>query len=102
MTAEALARRRARYLTGLAWHAGAYVILSACFAGLDLLGDRMFGWSIWIMAVWGLALAFHGLAYLVDGTGLEARRTRAYLRKRNVEKGPLGVDGYQGVARRSP
>ncbi len=85
MTPGARARRRARYLTGLAWHAGAYAILCIGFVGLDLLGDRALSWSYWIMAVWGIALAFHGLAYLVDGTGLEERRMRRYLRRRDAD-----------------
>ena len=85
MTPEARARRRARYLTGLAWHAGTYLTINIGFMALDLLGDRALSWSYWIIAVWGIALAFHGLAYLIDGTGLEDRKTRDYLRNRGTD-----------------
>jgi hypothetical protein len=56
------------YLTGLQWHAGAFVILNVFFLTLDLaLGQPGAQWAYWITGFWGLALAFHVLAYLVDG-----------------------------------
>jgi hypothetical protein len=77
---EELAQRRARYLSGLVWHAGAFVIINAFFWGLDLLvGEPGIQWAIWITVFWGFALAFHALAYLVDGRQLERRRAQRYL-----------------------
>jgi hypothetical protein len=79
-TAEELAHRRAKYLTGLIWHAGAFVIINVFFWLLDLLvGEPGIQWSIWITVFWGFALAFHALAYVVDGRQLEERRARRYL-----------------------
>jgi hypothetical protein len=79
-TSEELAHRRARYLTGLIWHVGAFVIINAFFWLLDLLvGEPGIQWAIWITVFWGFALAFHALAYVVDGSQLEQRRARRYL-----------------------
>ncbi len=74
------ARSRARYLTGLMWHIGAFVILNAFFWTLDLVvGESGVQWAFWITLFWGLALAFHVLAYLVAGRQVEDRKTREYL-----------------------
>jgi hypothetical protein len=78
---EALARRRAGYLTGLLWHAGAFLIINTCFWILDLaLAGGGLDWAYWITGVWGFALAFHALAYLIDGRGIEERKFEQYLR----------------------
>lgn len=77
---ETQARRRARYLTGLLWHAGAFAIINAFFWVLDLtLAGGGLDWAYWITGFWGFALAFHALAYLIDGRGLEQRRVETYL-----------------------
>lgn len=73
------ARRRAEYLSGLLWHAGTFVIINAFFWALDLWGGRGLQWSLWITLGWGLALAFHALAYYVDGRGLKTRKAQEYL-----------------------
>jgi hypothetical protein len=60
--------RRARYLTGVMWHAGAFLIINVFFWVLDLLvGQAGVQWAYWITLFWGFALAFHVLAYLVVG-----------------------------------
>lgn len=75
-----LAHRRAAYLTGLLWHVGAFVILNGFFWLLDLfVGQDGAQWAYWITAVWGLALLFHVLAWLIDGRQLERRLTDRYL-----------------------
>lgn len=79
-TPEARARRRAAYLTGLLWHTGAFLIINAFFWLLDLgLGEGGLDWAFWITGVWGFALAFHALAYLIDGRGVEERKYDQYL-----------------------
>ena len=83
LTPEAQARNRARYLTGLVWHAGAFLIINVFFWVMDLtLGASGLDWAPWITAVWGFALAFHALAYLVAGRQMEDRKTRQYLEDR--------------------
>lgn len=81
-TAEELARRRAHYFTGLVWHAGAFLIVNLCFWALDLtLGQGGLQWAYWITGPWAFALAFHVLAYYVDGRQLEERKTDQYLQE---------------------
>ena len=75
---EVRARQRAKYLTGLLWHAGTFVIINAFFWLLDGLGAGGINWSPWITLFWGLALAFHALAYWIDGRQIEDRKTREY------------------------
>lgn len=66
--------RQAKCLEGLMWHAGTFLIINAFFWILDLfVGDGGFDWALWITGVWGFALAFHALAYAVDGRGAARR-----------------------------
>ena len=78
-TPEARAQRRAEYWTGLSWHAGAFFIINAFLWSLDLIGGQGIQWSFWITLTWGFALAFHALAYYVDGRGLEQMKAEEYL-----------------------
>jgi len=80
-SAERRARRRAAYLTGLMWHVGAFVIINAFFWALDLAGAGGLQWAFWITAAWGFGLAFHALAYFVDGRDVERLKTQQYLEK---------------------
>lgn len=80
--AEALrsARARAKSLADLLWHIGAFVIVNAFLWLMDLtLGDGGADWAYWITVFWGLALAFHVLAYLIGGRQLVERKTQEYL-----------------------
>ncbi len=82
LTTELRARQRARYLVGLIWHLGTFTIINGFFWILDWsIGQAGVQWAPWITAVWGLALAFHVLAYLVDGRGVERRLTEGYVRR---------------------
>ncbi len=88
-TPEARALRRAKYLTGLLWHAGAFVIINAFFWIMDLgLGAEGLQWSFWITAGWGFALAFHALAYFVDGRQLQDRKSHQYLEEERRREAP--------------
>ncbi len=78
------AARRAKYLTGLLWHVGAFAIINAAFWLLDLfVGEPGAQWAYWIIAFWGFALLFHVLAWFIDGRQLERRRTQAYIDDEN-------------------
>ena len=75
-----LAARRAKSFTDLAWHIGAFVILNVMFWALDLfIGQSGLQWAYWITGAWAFALAFHVLAYLIDGRDLQERKTQQYL-----------------------
>jgi hypothetical protein len=74
------AERRATYLTGLLWHIGVFLIINGFFWAIDLaLGEEGVQWAMWITAIWSFALAFHVLAYLIDGRQVRERKTRQYL-----------------------
>jgi hypothetical protein len=77
---EARAVQRAKYLTGLLWHVGVFVIINAFFWFLDaFVGVAGFQWAYWITLFWGIALAFHALAWFIQGRQLEERKTAEYL-----------------------
>ena len=81
------AKRRAHYLAGLIWHVGAFTIINVVFWMMDLfLGQGGLQWAYWITAGWGFGLAFHALAYLVDGSQLEEHKTRKYMERELHEK----------------
>jgi uncharacterized membrane protein YhaH (DUF805 family) len=80
LTTEERAQRRAKYLTGLIWHLGTFLIINAFFWLLDILvGQNGVQWAFWITLFWGLALLFHALAWFIDGRQLERRRAQLYL-----------------------
>ena len=79
-TIEELAERRARYLTGLLWHIGAFAIINVFFLTIDLfLGAPGLQWAFWVTISWGFALAFHVLAWLIDGRQVERRSAARYV-----------------------
>lgn len=87
-TPQSRAARRASYLTGLMWHAGAFVIINVFFWILDAWGAGGINWSYIITIFWGFALAFHALAYWVDGRQVEQRKTEQYLREERDRNQP--------------
>lgn len=76
---EARAAERAKYLTGVMWHVGAFVIINAFLWLIDAWGAGGVNWAYLITVGWGFALAFHLLAYVVEGRQVEERKTRQYL-----------------------
>ena len=77
---EERARTRAHSYTGLMWHIGAFVILNALVWLPDLALEQSGAqWAGWITAAWGFALAFHALAYIIDGRGVEERKAKQFL-----------------------
>lgn len=81
------AHRRARYWTGLVWHTGSFLIVSSFFWLLDLgLGQSGSQWWYWITIPWAFALAFHALAYYVDGRQLEDRKAEQFDRESNHDR----------------
>jgi len=79
---EERARDRAKYRTGLMWHVGVFVVINAFFWTLDLVvGQAGLQWAYWITLFWGVALAFHIVAYLIDGRQIEDRSADKYLKE---------------------
>ena len=93
LSEEQLAQQRARYLTGLLWHVGVFVIINVFFWSLDLLvGVDGLQWAYWITGFWGLALLFHVLAWLIDGRQVERRRAQHYLDQERGTAPPVRGD----------
>lgn len=78
-TPEKWARKRARYLSALLWHAGTYLIINAFFWILDYWGQSGLDWAHVISLFWGIALAFHALGYYIDGRQLERHMEQQFL-----------------------
>jgi len=79
-TPEERARERAKSYTGLLWHIGVFVVINAFLWLLDAtVGAAGIQWAYWVTLFWGLALAFHVVAYLVDGSGFEERKYQKFL-----------------------
>lgn len=80
------AQQRAHFLTGLEWHVGTFVIINIFFWFIDIgLGQGGVQWAFWIAIPWSFALAFHALAYLIDGRQIEERKTREFIRQEEHE-----------------
>ncbi|MBG7606043.1 MAG: 2TM domain-containing protein [Actinobacteria bacterium] len=81
-TPESRAQKRAKSYTDMLWHIGVFIVINAFLWILDLVtGAEGIQWAYWITIFWGLALAFHVVAYLVGDSGLEERKYRKTLAK---------------------
>lgn len=72
-TPEARARKRAKNFTDLMWHVTVYVIVNV-FMWLIAPGA-----AFWVTVPWGVGLAFHIAAYVLDERGGQDRRYQRYL-----------------------
>lgn len=82
---EARARKRAKDLTDVIWHAGTFVIINVFLWALDVITTPGVQWAYWITITWGIGLAFHVLSWMVEGRDVEARATERYLRELEAE-----------------
>jgi MFS family permease len=74
LTDEQLAQKWAKYLTGMLWHVGAFIIINVFFWLLDLLvGQEGLQWAFWITLSWGFALLFHVVAWFIGGRQLDPK-----------------------------
>ena len=72
-TPEERARKRVNNFTGLMWHIATFVIINGF---LWLITPKA---AFWVTITWGIGLAFHIAAYLLDERGGQQRRYRRYL-----------------------
>jgi hypothetical protein len=72
-TPEERARKRVDNFTGLMWHIASFVIVNAFL--WVIVPEAAF----WVTIPWGVGLAFHIAAYLLDERGGQDRRYQRYL-----------------------
>ncbi|MCP4304163.1 MAG: 2TM domain-containing protein [bacterium] len=72
-TPEGRARKRLNEFTGLMWHIATFVIANV------FLWVIAPGAAIWVTIAWGVGLAFHVAAYLLDESGFQQRRYQRFL-----------------------
>ena len=75
------AQARAKYLVDLLWHIGAFVIVNGFLWLIDAATGGGITWAWYVTIAWGFGLAFHVLAYLIDGRQLRQRKADDYLRR---------------------
>ena len=78
---EEQARKRAKSLVDLLWHLGVFVIVNAFIWLQDYYTGGGIEWAFWVTIPWGMGLAFHGLAYLLEASRFEDRKTKEYMGK---------------------
>jgi len=57
-------------------HAGSYLIVNAFLIAVWALTGAGYPWFLWVMAAWGVGLAFHVFSYLAGGSRGAAARER--------------------------
>ncbi len=80
-TPEERAARRADDLTGLYWHLAVYVVINAFLWALDWFQGGGLQWAYWVTVLWGIGVAFHTAAYLIDDSGFKERKYRQFLQE---------------------
>lgn len=64
---------RSKVREGFVWHLGTYLIMMGFFAAIAVMADTGFRWVLWVAIPWGLGIAFHALAFVIEGTRLVRR-----------------------------
>ncbi len=76
---EERARRRVDQFVGLMWHTAAFIIVNAFLWGLDIVQGGGLEWAFWTTIPWGLGLAFHVAAYLLEESRFKDRKYQSFL-----------------------
>ena len=80
-TPEARARKRARALTDLMWHVGAFVLVNAFLWIQDIAAGGGVDYAYWTTIPWGVGLLAHIIAFFYSQRGLEDRKYDQYLKE---------------------
>lgn len=78
-TPEARARKRAKDLSALLWHAGVFVLVNAFLWIQDIAAGGGLEYAYWTTIPWALGLGFHALAYFLGERRLEERTYERFL-----------------------
>lgn len=85
-TPEQRARKRAKEFVGLLWHVATFFIVNPFLWGIDIVTGNGVNWAYWVTLAWGIGLAFHVAAYLLDDSGFEDRFYRKFLAEEQERK----------------
>lgn len=77
-TPQERADKRVKSFTDLMWHIATFVIVNGFLWAIDLTQGGA-DWAYWVTLGWGIGLAFHVAAYLLDSNGGQSRRYQRYL-----------------------
>ncbi len=77
-TPQERADKRVKSFTDLMWHIATFVIVNGFLWAIDLMQGGA-DWAYWVTLSWGIGLAFHVAAYLLDNNGGQSRRYHKYL-----------------------
>ena len=72
-TPEQRAHKRVQNFTGLMWHLATFIIVNGFLWFIAPRG------AFWVTIFWGMGLAFHTAAYLLDERGGQNRRYQRFL-----------------------
>ena len=78
-TPEERAEKRVKEFTDVMWHLATFVIVNGFLWAIDLYQGGGVNWAFWVTISWGIGLAFHVAAYMLDDNGLQNRRYQRYL-----------------------
>lgn len=78
-TPEERALKRTKEFSSLIWHIGTYVVVNAFLWIIDIAGGGGLEFAFWTSIPWGLALAFHVLAYLLSDRRMQATTYERFL-----------------------
>ena len=91
-TPEERAKRRFDEFVGLMWHLATYVIINAFLWGLDIIQGGGVQWAFWVTIPWGIGLAFHIAAYMLEQSGYQDRKYQAFLEQELNKEDRNSVD----------
>lgn len=78
-TPEERAAKRADDLIGVWWHTAAFLVVNIFLWALDYVTGNGIQWAYWVTIAWGVGLAFHVIAYLIDDSGIQRRKYEQFL-----------------------
>ena len=83
LPAQEMAEKRVKKRIALFQHIGVYVVVNAFLVVVWALSGAGYPWFLWVMAGWGLGLAFHALGYFLGSKGDTSRHRMV---EREMEK----------------
>jgi hypothetical protein len=89
-TPEARARRRAKELSTLAWHASAFVVVNVFLWIQDLVTGGGLEYAYWTTIPWSIGLTFHAIGYIFSARSFEKRKYEEVLEQEHKREPQAG------------